>query len=76
MTKLCKYDQLSPFYDALSLTTVDYLIIIVKHLPLGGLGLGGTPFFGGSAGVSFFRQNGSSINSGWREKEKQKNDYF
>lgn len=57
-------------HDILSVTTVNDLMIIVKHSPLGGLGLGGTLFFGGSAGVSFFRQKGSSMNSGWREKQK------
>ena len=36
------------------------------HSPLGGFGLGGTLFFGGRAGVSFFLVNGSSTNPDWK----------
>lgn len=35
------------------------------------MGLGGILFFGGRAGVSFFRQNGSSIKSGCKDKKRQ-----
>jgi len=43
---------------------------VVNFSPLGGLGLGGTLFFGGRAGVSLFLLNGSSTNAGWNDKQR------